>query len=337
MESLEQSKGEEELWRQLPSIRDIWSARERISSMVIKTPLIISPVISEQVRASVFLKLENLHETGAFKIRGAANKMLSLTLDEQKRGVATFSTGNHGLAVAYVAKKLGIPAVVCISNRVPSVKVDALRRMGTSVQIHGNSQDEAEEYCHRFSEQHDLTVIRAFDDPFVISGQGTIGLELLEDFPAIDTVIVPLSGGGLLSGIALVMKSIDPRIRVIGVSMERGAVMYQSLRAGRPVELPEEDTLADSLLGGIGLDNRYTFRMVQNYVDETVLVTEEAIAEGMAYLMKSHRMVVEGAAATGIAAVLQSGLIAPGSNVAVIVSGNNVDVSSFLKATERYL
>lgn len=337
MLSLEQSVGEEEKRRQFPNIRDIWAARKRISSLVMKTPLINSPVLSEQVHASVFLKLENRHETGAFKIRGAANRMLSLTPDEQKRGVATFSTGNHGLAIAYVAKKLGIPATVCISHRVPGGKVEALRRMGASVQIHGNSQDEAEEHCYKYAEEHDLTLIKAFDDPFVIAGHGTIGLELIEDFPAIDTVVVPLSGGGLLSGIAFVMKSIDPTIRVIGVSMERGAVMYQSLRAGRPVELPEEDTLADSLLGGIGLDNRYTLPMVRQYVDETVLVSEEAIAEGMAYLFKSHRMVVEGAAATGIATVLHSGLITQGSNVAVIISGNNVDVPSFLKATERYL
>lgn len=320
-----------------PTIRDVWAARRRIAPIVRRTPLVRSPVLSDRLQASVYCKLENLHETGAFKIRGAANKILSLTPAERQRGVATFSTGNHGVAVAYVAGQLGIPAHVCISRRVPPAKVEVLRRLGATVHVEGNSQDEAEALCYRLEQELGLTLVKPFDDPFVIAGQGTIGLELLEDLPEIDTVIVPLSGGGLLSGIALALKSNDPAIRVIGVSMERSAVMAESLRAGRPVALAEQDTLADSLLGGIGLDNRYTFRMVQQYADEVVLVPEPAIAAGMAYLFQRHRLVVEGAAATGIGALLHRGIVAPGSHVAVVVSGNNVDLPAFLRAAQPFL
>lgn len=320
-----------------PAIRDVWAARKRISRLVTKTPLVKSSNLSEQFRSSVYLKLENMHEIGTFKIRGAANKILSLTPEEQQRGVTTFSTGNHGLAVAYVARKLGIPAVICISKRVPDVKVKALQKLGATIKIHGSSQDEAEGYCHQLAEKEGLTIIKPFDDPLVIAGQGTIGLEILEDFPEIDTVIVPVSGGGLIAGIALVLKSNDPDIRVIGVSMEKGAVMYHSLRAGKPVVLEEEDTLADSLLGGLGRENHYTFPMVQKYVDETVLVSEKAIAQGMAFLMKWHRMIVEGAAATGLATLFEKEPVSPSSNVVLVVSGNNVDLPAFLKATQEFI
>lgn len=316
----------------------VWTARSRIAPVVRRTPLVESPVLSEQLNATVCLKLETLHPTGAFKLRGAANRILSLSPAEQRRGVATFSTGNHGVAVAYVARQLGIPAVVCISERVPRAKVDVLRRLGARVEVHGAGQDEAEARCYDLEREQGLTVVKPFDDPDVIAGQGTIGLELLEDCPGLDTVVVPLSGGGLIAGIALALKANHPSLRVVGVSMERGAVMYHSLRAGAPVTLPEEPTLADSLLGGIGQENRYTFRLVQELVDETVLVPEDAIARAMAFLFQRHRLVAEGAAATGIAALQHHPrLVQPGSRVAVIITGHNVDLGAFLAATRPYL
>lgn len=327
----------DQIWKERPNIHDVWEARKRISTIVSRTPLNSTPVLSEQLNANVYLKMESYHEIGAFKIRGAANKILSLAPEEQKRGVATFSTGNHGLAVAYVAKQLDIPAYIFISERVPGAKVEALRRLGANIKIHGHGQDDAEEYCYKLSEERGLTIVAPFDDPHVIAGQGTIGLELLEDCPELDTVIVPLSGGGLLAGVALALKSNDPDIRVIGVSMERSPVMYHSLRAGKPVVLEEEDTLADSLLGGLGRENRYTFRMVQQLVDDTVLVPEDAIAEGMAYLFKEHRLVAEGAPATGIAALKHLDIVQPGSNVATIITGKNVDALAFIKAIEKFL
>jgi threonine dehydratase len=319
------------------SIRNIWEARKRISSIVKRTPILRSSILSEKVNADVYLKLENFHEIGAFKVRGAANKILSLSVEEQQRGVTTFSTGNHGLAVAFVAKKLGIKAVICISRRVPEAKVDAIRRLGAELHIEGNSQDEAGINCFRLQEEQGLTVIKPFDDPYVVAGQGTIGLELLEDLPDLDKVIVPLSGGGLLAGIGLALKSNDPNIQVTGVSMEHSAVMYESLKAGKPVVMEEQNTLADSLLGGIGLDNQYTFNMVQQVMDDVMLVPEEEISESMAFMLHRHRMVIEGAAGTGIAALLRKKDIKPGSQVAIIISGNNVDISELIKISQNYV
>src|SRR5690625_3301339 len=177
---------------------------------------------------SIYLKLENVHEIGAFKIRGAANKMLSLTDEEKEQGVTTFSTGNHGLAVAFVAQEMGIKAVICISNRVPNAKVTRLKQMGAKVIKVGESQDEAESYCHTLQNEQGLTVVKPFDDLHVIAGQGTIGLELLEEIPQVDTVVIPISGGGLFAGISFVLKEYNPDIRIIGVSMEKSPVMYES-------------------------------------------------------------------------------------------------------------
>lgn len=318
------------------TIRNVWEARKRISSIINKTPCIQSPILSEKAGRNVFLKLETVHDIGAFKVRGAANKILSLSEDEKKRGVATFSTGNHGMAVAYVAKKLGIDATVCISNRVPIAKVDSLKRLGAQIEIVGESQDAAGERCYELEKERGLTVIEPFDDPYVIAGQGTIGLELLEDLPKLTDVIVPLSGGGLLSGIGLGLKSSHPDIRVTGVSMEHSAVMHESLKAGKPVQMEECETLADSLLGGIGLDNQYTFSMVQQFMDHVILISEEEIAYSMAYMMDKHRIIMEGAAATGIAAILGDKISHQDGDIAVIVSGHNVDLSVLLSVAQDY-
>jgi threonine dehydratase len=318
------------------NIRDVWEARKRIGQIINRTPLIQSSILSEKIGRKVYLKLENVHEVGAFKVRGAANKILSLNQEERKRGVATYSTGNHGMAVAYVAKKLGIDAIVCISNRVPKAKVDSLKRLGAQIEIVGDSQDEAGVRCYELENDKGLTVIEPFDDPHIIAGQGTIGLELLEDLPHIKDVIVPLSGGGLLSGIALALKSNDRDIRVTGVSMERSAVMFESLKAGKPIMIAESETLADSLLGGIGLDNQYTFQMVQKYMDHVVLIPEVEIAYSMAFMMDKHRMIMEGAAATGIAAVLGSKIPHQEGDIVVIISGQNVDLSVLLTLIQMY-
>ncbi|PLS02380.1 hydroxyectoine utilization dehydratase EutB [Neobacillus cucumis] len=318
-------------------IKDVWEARKQISSIICRTPVIQSTILSELISRNVYLKLENVHEVGAFKVRGAANKILSLGEEERKRGVTTYSTGNHGMAVAYVAKKLGIDAVVCISNRVPKAKVDSLKRLGAQIEIVGDSQDAAGVHCYQLEKDKGLTVIEPFDDPYVIAGQGTIGLELLEDLPNLTDVIVPLSGGGLLSGIGLTLKSMDRNIRVTGVSMEKSAVMYESLKACKPIMMEESETLADSLLGGIGLDNQYTFQMVQKYMNDVVLISEEKIAYSMGFMMDKHRMILEGAAATGIAAVLDGKIPHQKGDVAVIISGQNVDLSVLPTIIQKYL
>lgn len=318
------------LYRKDIMMQHVWQARKNISDIVMETPLIPSPKLAETLEASVHLKLENMHEIGAFKIRGAANKLLSLTREEKEKGVTTFSTGNHGLAVAYVANQLNIKAVICISNRVPKAKVDRLEQLGAEVLKVGDSQDDAEQHSYRLEKEQGLTVIKPFDDPMVIAGQGTIGLELLQKIPKIDTAIIPISGGGLFAGIGFVLKQTNPNIKLIGVSMEKSPVMYESIRANKPVSLKEQDTLADSLLGGIGLDNQYTFEMVQDYVDEFILLSEKEIAEGMAFMFEEHRLLVEGAAATSIAAILSGKIKEVGQVVAALITGNNVD-SSIIK------
>jgi threonine dehydratase len=316
------------------TLRDVYLARRRIAPIVKRTPLIESPALTEGAGTFVYLKLENLQETGSFKIRGAANKMLCLTPEEKQRGVITVSTGNHGRAVAHVARKLGLKATICLSSAVPSNKVKALQRLGAEIVTHGQSYDEAMAHAFRLQGKKGLTWIDPFDDPLVIAGQGTIGLELLEDCPEINTIIVPLSGGGLISGIALALKSASPGIRVIGVSMERAPVMYHSLRAGKPIEMEEQETLADALAGGLGPDNQHTFRLAQQYVDETLLVSEGEIAAGMAFALEGHHLVVEGGGAVGIAALLHGKVKGMGEQAAVVVSGGNVDIARLVQIAQ---
>jgi threonine dehydratase len=304
-------------------------ARERIAMLIRHTPTIRTPALTANPDVKVFLKLENLQTTGSFKIRGAANKLLNLSDEERAAGIVTVSSGNHGRAVSSVAKSLAIPAVVCISEGVPEYKIEAIKELGAEVQIGGATYDQAALLAAQL-EERGMTMVHPFDDPYVIEGQGTIGLELLEDFPELDTVLVPLSGGGLLSGIAFALKKSNPSIRTIGVTMERGAAMHESLRAGRIVDIHEGPTLADALAGGLGPNNTYTYEMIQEFVDETVLVSEEEIAEGMTYAFEQHRIVVEGGGAVGIAALLAGKVNSSGRNIAVVISGGNVDLPLLL-------
>jgi threonine dehydratase len=316
------------------SMRDIYLARQRIGAVARRTPLISSPLLSKRVGASVYLKLENLQETGSFKIRGAANKMSTLSEDQKARGVMTISTGNHGRAVAYVARRAGVKALICIPEGTPSNKVEGIKLLGGQVLVSGKTYDEAEDESFRLEKERGLTMVNPYDDPFAIAGQGTIGLELLDDLPEIDTVVVPVGGGGLISGIALALKSASSKIRVVGVSMDRAPVMYHSLKAGEPIRMEQEDSLADALLGGIGLENRYSLRMIQDYVDDFVLVSETEIAEAMVFVLERHHLLVEGAAAVGIAALLGGKVEGPRHNVVVVVSGSNVDVPLLLQLAQ---
>jgi threonine dehydratase len=317
-------------------VRDIYSARARIAPIVRKTPLIPSPELEELTGSKITLKLENLQETGSFKPRGATNKLMSLSPETRQRGVLTVSSGNHGRALAYVARRLGLRAVVCIPETVPANKRDAIRKLGAEVVVRGSTYEEAVEEVSRITEKEGLEMIHPYDDPLVIAGQGTIGLELLDEFPDLDTVVVPLSGGGLLGGIAFVLKSIDPGIHVVGVMMERGPAMVESLRAGRIVDIVEEPTLADALAGGLK-PNLYTFKLIQKTIDETVLVSEKEIAAAMAFALEHHHLVVEGGGAVGIAALRAGKLQHLGERVAVVISGGNIDMSLLLRVVQDHL
>ena len=313
-----------------PVLADIYQANKRIRETVQRTPLIKSAWLSDFTGREIYLKLECLQVTGSFKIRGATNKILSLSEDERNRGVIAVSSGNHGRAVAYVARQYGLPAVICVSETVPENKVTAIQDLGAEVLVTGKTYDEATEDAFRVQQDRELTMIHPFDDPDVIAGQGTIGLEIMNQLPDVETVIVPLSGGGLLGGIALALKSIQPGIETIGVSMDKGAAMIDSLKAGRVVEILEEPSLADALIGGLGPENRYTFKINQKYVDRTLLVSEHEIAAGMTFALDNEHLVVEGGGAVGIAALLAEKVTDLGGKVALVISGSNVKMSTLI-------
>lgn len=310
------------------SPRDVYAARRRIAGTAVATPLVPSPAQSARAGAEVLLKLETTQPTGAFKLRGAANAIVALTADERARGVVCCSTGNHGRAVAYAARAAGVRAVVCLSSLVPGGKVEAVAALGAEVRRVGRSQDEAQLEVDRLRAEQGMIEIPPFDHPHVIAGQGTIALELFEQRPDLETIVVPLSGGGLVGGIALAAKAIHPGVRIVAVSMERGAAMAASLAAGRPVAVEEVASLADSLGGGIGLDNRWTFGLCRELVDEVILLSEAEIYRGMRALFLDDRIVCEGACAVGVAAVLAGKLRLAGPT-AMIVSGRNVDMAQF--------
>jgi threonine dehydratase len=317
------------------TVSDVYMARRRIAPLVARTPLMRSVLLEREAGVPVYVKLENVQHTGSFKLRGAANKLLALSEEERARGVIAVSSGNHGRAVSYVAGALGIDALVCLSENVPQNKVEGIRRYGAQVISVGESYDEATEHAFRLREERGLTFVHPFDGPLVIAGQGTIGLEILEDLPDVDTIIVPLSGGGLAAGIGLAARAAGSGVRVIGVTMDRAPVMYASLKAGKVVEMAEEPTLADALVGGLGPVNRYTFPMCQQLVDEAVLVSDDEIAEAMAFMLEGHHMVVEGGAAVGVAALL-NGRAGIGERVAVVVTGCNVDIPLLVEIAEKH-
>src|SRR6056297_3271325 len=310
-----------------PTLADIHAAANTIRGVADATPLVPSPFMSDRAGVELLLKLENMQPIGAFKLRGALNAVAGI---REAAGVTCCSTGNHGRGVAFAAQARGIRAVICMSELVPQAKVDGIRALGADVHIKGRSQDDALAESHRLVAEEGLVEISPFDDPLVISGQGTIGLEILQSRPDVTTLLVPLSGGGLAAGVALAAKSINPDIRVIGITMDRGAAMYESIKAGHPVEVPEVASLADSLGGGIGMQNKLSFPMCRDLLDEVVLVTEDEIYHAMQVLYYEDRIVAEGACVVGLAAVL-TGKVTLDGPTATIITGRNVDMATFTR------
>lgn len=305
-------------------LADIEAARERIAGTIRATPVEPSASLAARVGHPVMLKLEHHQRSGSFKLRGAANAILRLSEADRARGVVAVSTGNHGRGVARAARENGVRAVVAMSKLVPQNKVDAIRAEGAEVIITGRSQDEAQlEADHLAAEG--MVMIPPFDHADIIAGQGTLGLEIVEAMPDMATVLVQLSGGGLIAGVAASVKAKRPDVRVVGISMERGAAMHASLTAGHPVEVEELPTLADSLGGGIGLKNRYTFAMVRDLVDEVVLLTEAEIAAGIRHAYFEERQIVEGSGAVAIGALL-AGKVRPAGPTMLVLSGGNIDM-----------
>lgn len=306
------------------TIDEIEAAQRTLSGTIRHTPVEPSPSLTARAGVPVRLKLEHHQRTGSFKFRGASNAVAHLTDAERAAGVVGVSTGNHGRGLARACADAGVRCIIAMSELVPANKVDAIRAEGAEVRIRGRSQDEAQHAVDELVAQG-MTMIPPFDHPHIIAGQGTCGLEMAVAMPDMACALVQLSGGGLIAGVAAALKARVPGVRVIGLSMERGAAMHASLHAGQPVEVEELPTLADSLGGGIGLANRYTYPMVRDLVDDVILLTEAEIAAGIRHCYWQERQVVEGSGAVGAAAIL-SGKVVPDGPTMVLLSGGNINM-----------
>ncbi len=318
------------------SLADIQAARERFGNAVYRTPCARSEMLSRMTGQSVFLKLENLQMTGSFKERGALNRIATLTPEQAKRGVIAASAGNHAQGVAYHATRRGIRSVIVMPLATPLVKVQATRGFGAEVILHGANYDEACTEAMRLCKAEDMTFIHPFDDPLVIAGQGTIGLELLEQIENLEAVVVPIGGGGLIGGIACAVKEQRPEVRVIGVQTSRLPSMQHALRAGHPVTLDPATTIADGIAVRRAGDT--TYPLVQRYIDEIVTVNEDEIASAILTLLEREKTLAEGAGAAALAAILQHRTGLPAfTRTAVLVCGGNIDVTLLSRIIERGL
>ena len=305
-------------------LQDILAAQRNLSSLIIRTPLQYSFLLSQRAGCEVYLKLENWQKTGSFKVRGAINKISNLTEEEKARGLVTASAGNHALGVAYAARALGgVPTTLFVPVNAPASKLKRLEEFDCDVFLSGNSYDEAHHAAEEFQRVHGATYVHAYDDPLTIAGQGTVGLEVLEDLPEAEAILVPVGGGGLIAGVAVTAKAINPHVRIIGVQPEASPAAYLSLRDGRPYEeYDAAPTIADGLAGGFG---RVPFEIAGHLIDEIVLVSEEEIRTAVFTLLELAQLIVEGAGAVGIAALLASRVNLAGRKVVVILSVANID------------
>jgi threonine dehydratase len=319
------------------TLQHIEDAQQRIGDSVSKTPCPRTEQFKELMDCStLFSKLENLQRTGAFKERGALNKLLTLSADERARGVIAASAGNHAQGLAYHAGRLGISATIVMPERTPLIKVTRTRAYGARVVLHGGNFDEAYAEALRIQDRENRVFVHPFNDPLIVAGQGTIGLELLQQCPQMDMVVVPIGGGGLISGIACALKETNPRIKVVGVQASVIASMKASVDAGKLVELPAGTTIADGI--SVKRPGDYTFEMIRRYVDEIVTVDEEEIANAILLLLEREKTVVEGAGAVGVAALLHGKIpSASGRKVVTVLSGGNIDVNLISRIIERGL
>lgn len=310
-------------------------AGERIAGSIARTPCEFSVGLSEMFGARVFVKLDNLQATGAFKERGAANKLLQLSDAERKRGVVTASAGNHGLGVAYQAKKLGVTATVVMPKNAPLVKRANVARLGGKVILYGDTFDDATTHAREIERDEKKVYLHGFDDLDVIAGQGTLGLEILEAVPELDVIVVPVGGGGLIAGIGSAVKALRPKAKVIGVEPERYASMQAALHAGKPVSIEATPTIADGL--AVRCVGKLPLAIVAAVVDEIVTVSEDEIARAILMLLEMEKTVVEGAAATSLAALLAGKVNVAGQTVALPLCGGNIDMTMISNIIERGL
>jgi threonine dehydratase len=318
------------------TLQDIREARERIAGQVVLTPCTPSETFGEMFGGSAWFKFENLQRTGSFKERGALNRMLLMPEGDRACGVIAASAGNHAQGVAYHAARLGIPATIVMPERTPLVKVSATEKYGARVVLHGSVYDEAMVEALRIREQEGQTLIHPFDDPAIIAGQGTIGLEVLEQVPYVDVVVCAVGGGGIISGIATAIKETRPGVRVVGVESSALPAALRAREAGELVTIPPAETIAEGI--AVRRIGENTFGHIERYVDELVVVSEEEIAAGVLLLLEREKTVAEAACATTVAAVVGGHVPdVAGKNVVMILSGGNIDVTLMSRIIDRGL
>ena len=307
--------------------KEVIAAETRIRPYVRKTILEYSPYYSRLTEANVYFKLENLQHTGSFKLRGAMNKMLSLTPAQRDRGVVTASTGNHGAAVAYGVGKLGARAIVFVPENASPGKIQAIEALGAEVHYFGDDTADTEAHARQYADQNGLTYIPPYNDPQVIGGQGTIAVELVSELNKLDTVFVALGGGGLISGIAGYLKSIQSGLEIIGCSPQNSPVMIRSVGAGKILDFLSLPTISDGTAGGVE-PGAITFNLCREWVDDYETVTEDDIKESLRAFLQTQHMLIEGAAAVAVAAMVKRRERLAGKNVVVIICGANISLET---------
>lgn len=311
------------------------NAQQTIQPFIQETALYESHFFSKFCDSKVFLKLENEQITNSFKIRGAYNKLLNLTSIEKQKGIITASSGNHAQAVALVAAQLNIPAKIIVPNNTPLTKLDKIKQYPVILELVGNNYDESENYALSLAKKENLTYISAYNDELIIAGQGTIGLEILEVLPTVTDLLVPLGGGGLLSGIAIAVKHLNPKIRIFGIQTEACPAFYESLKVGEIVDVEMSDSIADGMYGGIEKGS-ITFDIIKELVDDVLVVKESIISRSIALLWQKDKVKVEGAAASAIAPLLQFKKNFKNKIIVSIISGGNIDSNLFEKIIQDF-
>ena len=311
----------------------ILEARERLKGVAQRTGLVQFKALSDE-NSQIYLKTEDLQNTGSFKVRGAYIKIASLSAQEREAGVIASSAGNHAQGVALAARSFGVPATIVMPAGAPLSKVMATRELGANVVLHGKVYDDAYEHARQLQKETGATFIHPFDDPMVIAGQGTIGLEIMDDLPDVNTIVVPIGGGGLASGVAAAVKMLHPNVRIVGVQASGAAGMKASLDAGHVVALDSAKTIADGI--AVKQPGSLTFDICRQYVDEVVTVDDDEIAQAILFLMERGKMVAEGAGAAPVAVIMNRKFDVSGK-VAAVISGGNIDVTMISRIIEKGL
>jgi threonine dehydratase len=308
------------------TLKDIQNAQLSIEPYAKRTPLIKSEALSRLISANVYLKLENQQVTNSFKVRGVMNLLLHLTSEQKKQGVITTSAGNHGQALAFGAQQMGFQAKVVVPANTPKVKVDGIRKYGADLLLFGDSYAEAEKKAKELAQSEGRLYVSPYNHRYLVAGHGTAGLEILDELPQVDVVLVPVGGGGLIAGVSTAIKNLRPNVQVIGVQSEATPIMYESLKIGEivPAHRHKATTIAEGLAGSIE-EGSITFSIAQKYVDEVLLVKEETISKAVYLLCTSDQQKVEGSGAAGVALLLEKSETFKGLTVAVVISGGNID------------